>query len=72
MTFRIKRKLSPVHLELEGSPDEIAQCKPGGYIDGDGGTTYLIKSVNPAANTIEVVLTVSESFSMPFGSGGKL
>lgn len=65
MTFWLKRKLSEVRLELEGPPEAIAQCKPGLYVDGEHGGTYLISKVNPEANTIEVTLTVSERFSLP-------
>jgi hypothetical protein len=69
MTFKKKRELSKVRFELEGSPEEIAQCKPGGCIDGEHGNTYLIQSVNAETNTIEVVLTVSQPFRMPIGLG---
>jgi len=65
MTFRKTREISPVRFELEGSPEEIGQCAPGGYVEDANGTKLHIWSVNLDASTIEVGVTVSGSFRMP-------
>ena len=67
--MKLKKELSKVRFELECTAEEIAQCKPGEYVEDANGTKLYIWSVNPQECKIEVGLTVSQPFSMPRGLG---
>ena len=59
----MKSQPSPVRVVLECSPEELAQCRVGGYVDS-GRSRWVIDSIDPAASTITARLTVEETFTL--------